>query len=215
MLSSFFGNKKSTDQSMNQKALDDPNLYIAIDIETDGDSIYDNSMLNLGAVAFTPDRTEVGSFTVNLKPRAGATQKPDTMEWWLNKNKAVWDEITQNQQEIHVAMIAFRDWITKMQGEHAPKGKVIFLCYPTGFDGAYVSAYWMKVFNGVGLNKVGFAFDFLDIKSYAAGKFGCTYAEAGSASKKYVPDPKQFPHTHKGEDDARKQGLMWFNIRDA
>lgn len=195
--------------------MQDPNLYISIDIETDGDSLYENSMLNLGAVAFLPDRKEVGSFSINLKPREGAKQKKDTMEWWLTKNKEVYDEITKNQQDITLGLTMFKNWLIKMKESNSITGKIIFLCYPTGFDGAFLSAYWMKAFNGIGLNSVGFAFDFLDIKSYVSGKFNCTYADSGKKARDFTPDPKLFPHTHKGEDDARKLRHFMVNVRDA
>ena len=71
-------------------------IYISVDIETDGPIPGEYSMLSLGAAAFMPDdeSNTVGTFEVNLPRLDGAGQDPDTMKWW-DTQKEAWEHVAE------------------------------------------------------------------------------------------------------------------------
>ena len=62
----------------------DDECYVSIDIEADGPAPGLNSMLSLGAVAFTSDGALVDTFSANLEAR----EDPKTMRWWAKQPEA-------------------------------------------------------------------------------------------------------------------------------
>ncbi len=68
---------------------------------------------------------------------------------------------------------------------------------------------------GPPLWREGPGFKAIDIRSYAMGKFGCTYGETGKDKplmKQYLP--VDVPHTHTGLDDAYEQGKLFLNLKN-
>lgn len=65
-----------------------PEIYISCDVETDGPIPGANSMLSLGAVAFAPNRDQLGTFSVNLVELSGAAPDPKTEAWWATQPEA-------------------------------------------------------------------------------------------------------------------------------
>ena len=57
-------------------------IYVSVDIETDGPIPGDFSMLSLGSAAYNEAEELISTFSVNLAPMAGARQNPDTMKFW-------------------------------------------------------------------------------------------------------------------------------------
>lgn len=174
-------------------------VYISVDIETDGPIPGDNSMLSLGAAAFTADGEMVSTFYVNFKTLEGATPNADTMQWWLS-NKEAYDATRENTQEPIEAIRAFMGWV----GEQ--KGKPVFVGYPAGFDFLFV--YWyMMHFTGISP----FSFSALDIKSYAMAMLKKGYRES---TKKNMPARwfSEDKHTHIALDDAVEQGKLFCNM---
>jgi ATP-dependent Lon protease len=81
------------------------------------------------------------------------------------------------------------------------------VAYPAGFDFLFVYWYLIRF-----ASESPFSFSCLDIKSYAAATLNVPYRQA---TKKNMPKSwfKNLPpHTHKGLDDAREQGLLYLNI---
>ena len=66
--------------------LDDNQIYIVVDIETNGPVAGLYSMLSLAAVATTRDK-EISTFYQKLVPLANASRSQSTMDWWKTQPK--------------------------------------------------------------------------------------------------------------------------------
>lgn len=174
-------------------------IYISVDIETDGPIPSDNSMLSFGAAAFTKDGKSVSTFYANLEILPTATPNKDTMDWW-SQNQAAYDETRKNIQDPKLAMQKFVSWVEKLDG------KPVFVGYPAGFD--FLFMYWYMI-HFVGRSP--FSFSALDIKTYVMAMLKRDYRES---TKKNMP-LRWFPeekHTHIALDDAIEQGKLFINI---
>ena len=69
-------------------------IYISTDVETDGPIPGDNSMLSIGAAAFTADGKMIDTFYATLGTLPGAKGDVHTMQWWA-ENQAAYDETRQ------------------------------------------------------------------------------------------------------------------------
>jgi DNA polymerase III epsilon subunit-like protein len=138
-----------------------PELFVSIDIETDGPAPGLNSMLALGAAAFPADGSKEQGWYCTLTPLEGAVQNPDTMDWWKQPSqRAAWKEVTAEPTDADFAIIRFVEWL-----EEDLRGfKLIAVGWPIAFDFAFVNYYCHKF---TGRNPLGFAG--LDIRSYANG----------------------------------------------
>jgi hypothetical protein len=134
-----------------------PEIYISVDIETDGPAPGLNSMLSLGAIAFGPDGSELDTWYFTFEPLHGAYQHPDTMKWWKTQPEA-WAEVNSGQRDPEVAISLFVDWVEQLPG------KPIAVAWPAAFDFAFVNYYCHRF---AGRNPLGHAC--LDIRSYANG----------------------------------------------
>ena len=183
-------------------------VYISVDVETDGPIPGPNSMLSLGAAAFkrigsgktkTNDFEMVGTFSVNLAELSGASADPSTAEWWKTQPEA-WAACREDVQPPLPVMHRFSDWVT------AFGVKPVFVGYPAGFDFLFVYWYLVK-FTG----KSPFSFSALDIKTFAMATMGIDYRDVTKRSMKpYLPVGK--PHTHVALDDAIEQGELFCNL---
>ena len=90
-------------------------LFISCDIEADGPIPIGNSMLALGAVAFTPLGLLPEEFEINISPLTFPETRPDpdTMKWWFSteKNRKAYEYITQNHVRPTLAMEKFNEWV--------------------------------------------------------------------------------------------------------
>lgn len=174
-------------------------IYISVDVETDGPIPGDNSMLSLGAAAFTPDGKMLGTFSVNLETLPGAKGNADTMKWW-SENQAAYDATRQSTHHPATAIGKFVDWVNSLSG------KPVFVGYPAGFDFLFV--YWYIVHFGY---KSPFSFSALDIKTYAMAVMKAEYRQSTKKNmpKHWFPDD---PHTHIALDDAIEQGKLFCNM---
>lgn len=178
-----------------------PEIYVSVDIETDGPIPGVFSMLSLGAAAFQRGtRVPFATYEFNLERLPGAEQHPDTMAWWAKQDPAVWAHVTKDPQEPTVGIRAFVHWV------QALPGNPVLVTYPT-WDYAWVSWYCTR-FAG----KNPFGLGGLDVKSYAMARFGLEFK--GSTKRNY-PDwvfEGAPPHTHQALDDAIGQGVMFMNM---
>jgi hypothetical protein len=141
--------------------------------------------------------------------------EPDTLAWFQGlADGTVWRGITQDAVSPLEGMTRIKAWVADM----ARHGKVVFVAYPTIFDGSWLYHYWFT-YLGHPTNGVGPGFSVIDIRSYAAGKLGIPYSEAtkgkGKALARFCPPKDQFPHTHTGLDDAREQLQLFLNIKNS
>jgi hypothetical protein len=182
-------------------------IYISVDIETDGPIPGANSMLSLGAVALTPDREQLGTFSINLVELQGAVQDPSTMAWWAKQPEA-WKAAREDPQPPVPAMHRFSSWVKDMC--QAAKGaKPVFVGYPAGFDFLFVYWYLIKF-----LGNSPFSFSALDIKTYAAAVLGIPYRDVNKRVLERFKEPG-LAHTHVAVDDALEQGYLFLNLKAA
>jgi hypothetical protein len=181
-------------------------IYVSIDIEADGPIPGLNSMLSLGAAAFSisQDRrtwSQVGTFQANLKQLPEATPNPETMKWWATQPEA-WAKATEQSEDPAVVMPRFVDWVKSLPG------KPVLAGYPITYDFLFV--YWYTVkFTGF---PAPFGFSGLDIKTLAMDRLGCNFREA---TKRKMPKSWFLgspPHTHQALDDAIGQGVLLMNL---
>ena len=117
-------------------------VYVSVDIESDGPSPGPHSMLSLGAAAFTIDWSEppkgamIGTWSANLATLDGASGHPATMTWWASE-PAAWAACRIDPQPPAAAMADFAAWLKALPG------RPVFVAYPAGFDFTFV--YWYLV----------------------------------------------------------------------
>jgi DNA polymerase III alpha subunit (gram-positive type) len=188
--------------------MDEKELFISIDIETDGPSPGLNSMLSLGAVAFTMDTIVVDrlySFSRNILPIDGAFEDADTMDWWDTQGDA-WEMCHKDQVDAVDAIGEFAGWLEDLSAY----GKLVAVAWPAGFDFTFVNWYMHQFY---GKNPLGFAC--MDIRSYANGLFAVSgYYEKIPEGDLYkifsvkLDDIK--PHV--AVDDALRQGRLLHSL---
>lgn len=184
--------------------IDDNQIYVVVDIETDGPVPGLYSMLSLGAVATTGEK-EVDSFYATLLPLENAVQDPETMAWWKSQPDA-WVEATANAQPAEVVLDSFIKWVNSLEK------KPLFVAHPVAFDYTFVSWYSWK-FMGINpfTDERGAPMG-LDLSSFIAGRFGFSYK---NATRTRLPEEqrKDMPiHSHNALDDARGFGVILRNV---
>lgn len=182
-------------------------IYISVDIETDGPIPGANSMLSLGAVALTPNRDQLGVFSINLVELSGSTADENTMAWWAKQPEA-WKAARENPQPPLPAMHRFVAWVKDMC-RVAKDAKPVFVGYPAGFDFLFTYWYLIKF-----LGDSPFSFSALDIKTYAAAVLGIPYRSVNKQVLKRFQEPN-LKHTHVAVDDALEQGYLFLNLMAA
>lgn len=187
-------------------------IYISVDVETDGPIPGQNSMLSIGAAAFLADRTMLGTFSMNFVRLDGAVADPDTEAWWKTQPEA-WNACRQDIQDPAHVMVEFNIWVRAMTiraaSDPAKLPNPVFVGYPAGFDFLFVYWYLIK-FTGTSP----FSFSALDIKTYAAAVLGCDYRAVNKRSMGRFKEPN-LPHTHVAVDDAIEQGYLFLNLLKA
>jgi hypothetical protein len=181
---------------------DKPEIYVSVDIETNGPIPGVYSMLSFGAAAFREDGSLYDTFTRNIRPLPNATESADTMAWWnMPENRAAYQAATYEPENPDPAMHAFHTWLKNLPG------KPVFIGYPAGFDFLFI--YWYLIyFTG----SSPFSFSALDIKTYAAAMLKLPYRQA---TKRNMPKRWfcKYPHTHVAIDDAIEQGELFMAMR--
>jgi hypothetical protein len=179
-------------------------LYISVDVETDGPIPGPYSMISLGAAAFLLEWEEPSSlFQVNLEPLPEASRDPDTMKWW-GTQKAAWEACQKDLRKPCDAMKEFVRWVEDLATANG--AKPVFVGYPAGFDFLFVYWYLVRFTGGSP-----FSFSAVDIKTYAMAMLKNGYRDS---SKKNMPKKwfGRHPHTHCALDDAIGQGYLFLNM---
>lgn len=177
-------------------------LFVSVDIESDGPIPIQNSMLSLGAVAFRPTGLlDNWKFEDNLLPLKNAVQDPDTMAFWA-RNPEAWEYSTYNAQHPVLVMTSFNTWVENLSAEY--KTKPIFAGFPASFDHMFVYVYSHYL-----LGRCAFKFSAWDAKTYATAVLKTSYAD--SVKKKFPQKwfPHKKKHTHKPLDDAIEQAQLF------
>ncbi len=170
-------------------------IYVSVDIETDGPIPGPHSMLSFGAVAVAPGAGLLGELARNLEPLNGASPHPQTEAFWA-ANPDAFAATRRDLVPPAEAMTAFVAWVEGLDG------KPVFAAYPAGFDFTFMVWYMVR-FAG----RSPFSFSALDMKSYAMAKLGLPFRET---AKRRMPKDwfSDEPHTHVALDDAREQAHL-------
>jgi hypothetical protein len=185
-----------------------PEVYVSVDIETDGPAPGVNSMLALGAAAFSADGEEVGQWYMKFYPLDGARRDRDTTEWWATQPEA-WAEVNTDQFLPEKGISVFVRWCDRMAERTG--GKLIAVGWPIAFDFAFVNYYCHRF---AGRNPLGFAG--LDIRSYANGLAGHQdyYGLPEKAVRSMAgPVDTEGLRDHVALDDAIGQGRLFMAMR--
>lgn len=171
-------------------------VYVSVDVETDGPIPGPHSMLSLGAAAFNAEGAMTDTFTINLETLPGGTGDERTMAWWRSQPKA-WKACRADLVEPAEAMERFVEWLDGLGG------RPVFVAYPAGFDFTFV--YWYLI-RFVGRSP--FSHSALDIKTMAMVLLQCDYRDA---TKRNMPRRwfGKGRHTHVALDDAIEQGQLF------
>lgn len=187
-------------------------MYFSVDVEADGPVPGLHSMLSIGIVALHPDHvTEESVFYEVLETLPGATQNPETMEWWSGF-PAQFVEARANPVHPHLVMIGIDCWVrgqvARMEGLLGRKFKPVFVAYPAVFDFAFY-AYYAHRFAGRSV----FGFSALDMASVAMGMLGGHYNQQGrSVWPDYWVTEQNKVAKHNALGDARQQAEMFREI---
>lgn len=186
-----------------------PELYISIDIETDGPAPGVNNMLSLGAVALAPDGpgwVELDTWYKKFLGMPRAWPNFQTEQWWREHPEA-FEEVMKDREQPDEAIAHFIAWLEDNYGKY----KLIAVAWPAAFDFAFVNYYCHAY---VGRNPLGFAA--LDIRSYINGLqrhpayYGLGKAETAQLIGT-VDDTGLRQHV--ALDDAIRQGRLFMAAR--
>ncbi|HSX17864.1 MAG TPA: 3'-5' exoribonuclease [Candidatus Saccharimonadales bacterium] len=184
--------------------LNNDQIYIVVDIETDGPVPGLYSMLSIGAVATTANE-ELSSFYRKVLRVEGATQHFPTMKWWKTQPEA-WEEVTSEAQPAEVVIKDFCSWLDSI-------GKIpVFVAHPVGFDYAFVSWYLWKFANKNPFTTTTGASKTLDLPSFISGRLKL---DLNMSERKKLSSPLTTgmpDHSHKAIDDARGFGVILRNV---
>lgn len=182
-------------------------IYVSVDIETDGPIPGQNSMLSLGAVALSGnDFKRIGTFSVNLDQLPNAVMDERTkVEFW-DKNPEAWKACREDTQDPKIAMQEFSNWLKNLEKEY--NGRVVFVAYPAGFD--FLFTYWYLIkFTG----SSPFSFSALDMKTMAMTILKKKFR---NTTKRKMPkrwfkkaNDKGLKHSHVALEDAAEQGEIF------
>jgi DNA polymerase III alpha subunit (gram-positive type) len=184
--------------------LESNQIYTIVDIELNGQTPGEHSVLSIGAVASTMEE-EVGSFYRKLQPLEDLTADPETMDWWKTQPEA-WQEVNTNAEPAAVVIDAFRKWVGSF-------GKSpVFVASPLVLDYPFIKWYLHR-FGGEQLFE-----DFepvqrtLDLASFTAGKLNIPLARARRMQLPPEITHGMPEHSHKAIDDARGYGVILRNV---
>jgi len=186
-------------------------IYVSVDVEADGPCPGVNSMLSLGAAAFTAEGKFIGQFSENLERLPDSKPDSDTMKWWIKQGPEVWKIARENCVLPSVVMTRFYEWVKGR--ERAGKGRAVLVAFPAGFDFTFVY-YYLHRFLPKDQAKV-FGFQTLDLKTFAWALLGGEkFFDAVKAKAPRHWFAHENKHSHVAVEDAIEQGRMFFAMRE-
>lgn len=179
--------------------INSPEIYVSVDVETDGPIPGPHSMLSIGCAAYLADKTLIGTFSANLETLPGATGHPKTMAWWETQ-KPAWEAHRQNCVPPEKAMTDCVTWL------RALPGTPVFVAYPVAFDFMFVQWYLIRFAKAAPFGHSG-----IDLRTLGMALQNTTWSRT---TKDHMPDRwnDPLPHTHIALDDALEQGAMFCNM---
>jgi hypothetical protein len=178
-----------------------PTTFVVTDIEADGPSPLDSSMLSFASVACDITGKVLDEFEAVLEPRSGRAPHPDTMDWWKTQPEA-WAHATENPERPEIVMPRYADWVESLPGYR------VFAAAPIIFDGLWMDHY-LQTFAGTRV----LGTPLKNSRQIFRGGGVCLYTMAGTLrgaeylkwGMQRVP-PEWYghiEHTHRAIDDAR------------
>lgn len=175
-------------------------IYVVTDIEVNGPTPGEHSMLAFASIACDARGEEIDWFEAVLEPLPEAGEDPVTMTWFQGFPEA-WAAATRDPQPPETVMRRYADWLRTMPGDP------IFCAHPLAFDGAWIDHY-LRRFLGIRLLKgpwIGERLFFtagLCLQAFAAGRTGWDFADCRTEA--YPPEwLGHVPHDHTSINDAR------------
>jgi hypothetical protein len=164
-----------------------PELYVAVDVESDGPIPGPYSMLSLGmAVTGQPDL----NFYTELKPISD-----DFVPESLTLSGLDRDQLINEAPAAEDAMAAARRWVEDLKAV----GRPVFLAAPAVYDGMFVHWYFMRF---TGSNPFGPTGSGIDLRSYWMGLTGGEWHAARNGDIKRLVGITGVLHTHHAGQDA-------------
>ena len=177
-------------------------LYVSIDIETDGPNPMRNSIRSIGAAIYNDKGKKLGEFYKKLEQLPGHQPSEYTLNnFWLKpENKAAWEEAQKDPENPHKVMEKFSEWVDSFPGVK------VAVAQPVSFESAWIWSYCCEF----GIQNPAFT-RWIDIRSFAMGASGKDYKDMGYEFQRpeWLSD---FPHTHIAIDDAIEQGDRFMKI---
>lgn len=174
--------------------------YVVTDIEVNGPTPGQHSMLAFASVAVDSKGEEIDWFEAVLETLPGAGEDPITMGWFQGLPEA-WAAATTNPEPPEEVMQRYAEWVRGLPGEP------VFAAHPIAFDGAWID-YYLRRFAGIRMLKGPwegerlFYTAGLCVQAFAAAKLGRPLWECNHDS--YEPAwMGHVPHSHRSIDDAR------------
>lgn len=185
-------------------------VYFSLDMERSGDWPDKHFVTEIGLVAFSETGQELSCKQLYLAQEKG--KDPETREWYAKQPG--YETWKQEARSAEVCMYEIKVWMKHVKRK-AKAQKHAFICAPTSADGKWFSILWFRyIGHPQGGPKFGPGHTYIDIRSFGAGKLGVDVFEAkkNKALAPYRPSEEECPHTHLAVDDAREQGVLFFNI---
>ena len=177
-----------------------PVTFVVTDIEADGPSPLESSMLSFASVACDVSGKVIDEFEAVLEPRSDRQPHPETMAWWQTQPEA-WGHATVGAEPAETVMPRYADWVEALPGYH------VFAAAPMSFDGLWMDHYLQTY---VGVRVLGhptsgrqiFRGGGVDLYTMAGALRGADYLHWGMQR---VPAEwyGHIEHTHRAIDDAR------------
>ncbi|WP_420349238.1 hypothetical protein [Pelagibius sp.] len=175
-------------------------VYVVTDIEVNGPTPGQHSMLAFASVAIDAEGEEIDFFQAVLASLPEAGEDPVTMEWFKGFPEA-WAAATRDPKPPAEVMQSYAAWVRSLPGQP------IFAAQPLAFDGAWID-YYLRRFADIRMLKgpwIGERLFFtagLCIQAFAAGRTGRALHEC-SAEAFPAEWLGHVPHNHISIDDAR------------
>lgn len=117
-----------------------PQLFLSIDVETDGPTPIINNLLSIGIVGMTLCGDIIYKFEANIKPLETHSQDKKTMEtFWLKpKQENAWNYLTINQRNF----IEVFEQLSNELEELNRKYNLVFAAKPACFDWMFYKCYY-------------------------------------------------------------------------
>jgi len=175
-------------------------VYVVTDVEVDGPTPGENSMMSFASVAVTAKAEIIDDFQAVLGPLEGAKPDGPTLAWLKSQTDA-FAAATDNPQPANEVISRYVGWVQSLPGDP------VFVAHPLAMDGPWMDFYLRRfaktrLLKGPWSGKRLFYAGGLCLRSYAAGKLG--WALWDCAPENYSPEwLGNIHHTHKAIDDAR------------